>query len=240
MYGAMPRQQQYQPRGYPAQGQQFQQAGGQWGYQATQQGYAGAAGAFQGQAYPQQAVAGAQAFPQQQQWPQQGYGQAWPQQQQMGWGQEQAQWAAQQGQWGAGPQASGAMQPVAPQQQQQPMPGKPGPGQGKRPEAGKAPPSSGEGMQPEAYQRTLEYVQQCQSWSPATGEYPVMSPDSSSKGQQKGSGSPAQDSQAMPPPAPRTAGEPSKPVQDGNMVIGDMSSSLNTLMEENRYLHLMQ
>merc|ERR1719507_859585 len=50
------------------------------------------------------------------------------------------------------------------------------------------------------------------------------------------------DSQAMPPPSrPPPIGEPSKPVQEGgNMVIADMSSSLNTLMEENRYLHMMQ
>ena len=117
-------------------------------------------------------------------------------------------------------------------------------------EGPKAAVTSGEGMQPEAYQRTLEYVQQCQSWSsPTNPDFTgVMSPDSSSvKGaaannKQKSSPSHSGDSQAMPPPSrPPPIGEPSKPVQEGgNMVIADMSSSLNTLMEENRYLHMMQ
>lgn len=256
MYGM--RQQQYAQRGYP-QGQ-FQQ--GQWGPGANMAGY-GAMGqqqgampgyqatpAFQGQAYGQQPAAaatnGTQAGfsqQQQQQWPQQQYGQqqAWGQhQQQMGWTQEQ--WNAQQSNWanGAAPsprpaQATAAnpnMYPMAGQQEV-----------AKRPDPSKA--TTGEGMQPETYQRTLEYVQQCQSWSsPPTGDYgSVMSPDSSSVKGAKPKGSPGTDSQAMPPPSqPPPMGEPRKPsqIEEGNMVIADMSSSLNTLMEENRYLHMMQ
>ena len=231
-----------QYRGYPGQTQQFQGWGqGYAGTMPQQQGampgyQAGAAG-FQGQAYTQPPATAQAGFTQQQQWTQQQqqqgqYGQQWNQQQ--CWGQDQGQWAQ-------GQQWSGARAPAAPgmypmQGQQQPVPLKQ--------EAGKLSkaPATGEGMQPETYQRTLEYVQQCQSWSSPTS---VMSPDSS-QGTAIGAKpkvSSGQDSAAMPPPScPPPMGEPSKPVQggDGNMVIADMSSSLNTLMEENRYLHMMQ
>ena len=90
-------------------------------------------------------------------------------------------------------------------------------------------------MQPEAYQRTLEYVQQCQSWSSNS----VMSPDSTGA-KQKSSSPPHSNSDgaAMPPPPPA----PGANMQDNstNMVIGDMTSSINLLNEENRFLHLMQ
>ena len=279
MYGNMrqqqQQQQQYNTRGYPQQGQ-FQQGqwGGMGGYGVAQQ--QGAMPAYQAApgfqaGYGQQAVATATAAAgsagqanfqqqqQQQQWQQQGqYGQqqGWGQQQ-MGWGQEQGQQWAGQHSWAGG--ASGAtspraaatapnpnMYPMVPQQQQQPMAKVEA---AKRVEAPKAAVTTGEGMQPEAYQRTLEYVQQCQSWSsPTNPDFTgVMSPDSSSvKGaaanKQKSSPGHSGDSQAMPPPSrPPPIGEPSKPVQEGgNMVIADMSSSLNTLMEENRYLHMMQ
>lgn len=231
-----------QYRGYPGQSQQFQGWGqGYAGTMPQQQGampgyQAGAAG-FQGQAYTQPPATAQAGFTQQQQWAQQQqqqgqYGQQWNQQQ--CWGQEQGQWAQ-------GQQWSGARAPAAPgmypmQGQQQPVPLKQ--------EVGKMSkaPATGEGMQPETYQRTLEYVQQCQSWSSPTS---VMSPDSS-QGTATGAKPKVpsgQDSAAMPPPScPPPMGEPSKPVQggDGNMVIADMSSSLNTLMEENRYLHMMQ
>ena len=263
MYG-MRQQQQYNPRAYS--GQQFQ-AQGQWG--PGMNGYAGVgqqqgamppyqATGFQGGYGQQPAAAGSasQAAFSQQQWSQQqqaqyGQQQTWNQQQQMGW--DQGQWTAQQQQqqanWANGAPsprtsatpANAPMYPMAGQQQ-----GMPTKQEAKRTEGSKAPPT-GEGMQPETYQRTLEYVQQCQSWSsPAGGDYSsVMSPDSSSvKGAKAKSspGHPGSDSQAMPPPSlPPAMGEPSKPLQEGgNMVIADMSSSLNTLMEENRYLHLMQ
>jgi len=269
-------QQQYNTRGYPQQGQ-FQQGqwggGGMGGYGVAQQqgampAYQAAAGFQAG--YGQQTVAAATAAAgsagqanfqqQQQQWQQQqgqyGQQQAWGQQQ-MGWGQEQGQQWAGQHSWAGGaagatsPRAAATapnpnMYPMVPQQQQQPMAKVEA---AKRVEAPKAAVTTGEGMQPEAYQRTLEYVQQCQSWSsPTNPDYTgVMSPDSSSvKGaagnKQKSSPGHSGDSQAMPPPSrPPPIGEPSKPVQEGgNMVIADMSSSLNTLMEENRYLHMMQ
>ncbi|CAG9761811.1 unnamed protein product [Ceutorhynchus assimilis] len=54
-------------------------------------------------------------------------------------------------------------------------------------------------MRPDAYQRTLEYVQSCQSWNASSD------------------------------PNPNT-----------NMVVGDMTSSLSSLLEENRYLQMIQ
>ena len=103
-------------------------------------------------------------------------------------------------------------------------------------------------MQPEAYQRTLEYVQQCQSWSSNS----VMSPDTTgAKHKRSPSHNTTQDGAVMPPPppaslapaAPGAPGAPGANLQDNssnNMVIGDMTSSMNLLNEENRFLHLMQ
>merc|ERR1719382_531494 len=281
MYG-MRQQQHYNPRAYS--GQQFQ-AQGQWG--PGMNGYAGVgqqqgamppyqATGFQGGYGQQPAAAGSasQAAFSQQQWSQQqqaqyGQQQTWNQQQQMGW--DQGQWTAQQQQQQQANWANGApsprtsatpanapMYPMAGQQQ-----GMPTKQEAKRTEGSKAPPT-GEGMQPEAYQRTLEYVQQCQSWSSTS----VVSPDSSSvpgAKQKQSPGHPGADAQAMPPPAamgsgaplaqmapqsgamtPRHApggaaatpvmGEAPKQAQDSssNMVIADMSSSMNALMEENR------
>merc|ERR1719367_2578483 len=89
-------------------------------------------------------------------------------------------------------------------------------------------------MQPEAYQRTLEYVQQCQSWSSSN----VMSPDSSSVNGAKPKRSPphpagdgaAAAAAAMPPPMTNGGMTPagaSRPADNNtsNMIIGDMSSS---------------
>ncbi|XP_019756880.2 transcriptional activator cubitus interruptus isoform X2 [Dendroctonus ponderosae] len=55
-------------------------------------------------------------------------------------------------------------------------------------------------MRPETYQRTLEYVQSCQSWNASSNDQPPNS----------------------------------------NMVVGDMTSSLSSLLEENRYLQMIQ
>jgi len=114
------------------------------------------------------------------------------------------------------------------------------------------------GMQPEAYQRTLEYVQQCQSWSGNDCNNMISPDSSSSKGGAKPKQSPGHtgsDAQVMPPPNPAQSNQLAansgsvtpaqgdstpKAQESNNMVIADMSSSLNTLMEENRYLQMMQ
>lgn len=76
------------------------------------------------------------------------------------------------------------------------------------------------GMRQDTYQRTLEYVQQCQSWagsdmvSSSTHPLGTGSEASSLKGPLQGSTS--------------------------NMVINDMTSSLTSLLEENRYLQMIQ
>lgn len=53
-------------------------------------------------------------------------------------------------------------------------------------------------MRPDAYQRTLEYVQSCQSWNATTEPTPT----------------------------------------NNNMIVGDMTSSLSSLLEENRFLQM--
>jgi hypothetical protein len=76
------------------------------------------------------------------------------------------------------------------------------------------------GMRQDAYQRTLEYVQQCQSWA---GSDMV-----SSSTHPLGTGSEASSLKV--------------PLQGStsNMVINDMTSSLTSLLEENRYLQMIQ
>lgn len=264
--------------------QQQQQQGGMGGYQAFQNNYNQAPASNQAGFSQQQCGWGGNNVPPQQggvpaqahqgQHGQEYHGQNWSQQQQMQWnnGMDQSaqSWNGQQANWAAGvsPRTGTAtpnhnMYPNMPGQH----PGQAGPkGDSKRPDGAK----SNVEMQPEAYQRTLEYVQQCQSWSSTS----VVSPDSSSVNgakQKHSPGHPGADAQAMPPPAalgsgaplaqmapqsgamtPRHApagaaatpvmGETPKQAQDSssNMVIADMSSSMNTLMEENRYLHMMQ
>lgn len=68
------------------------------------------------------------------------------------------------------------------------------------------------GMRQDAYQRTLEYVQNCQSW---VGNSEMVS--STTNGAVK-------------------CGE----AASSNMVVNDMTSSLSSLLEENRYLQMIQ
>ncbi|KAF5296196.1 hypothetical protein FQA39_LY12650 [Lamprigera yunnana] len=68
------------------------------------------------------------------------------------------------------------------------------------------------GMRQDAYQRTLEYVQNCQSW---VNTADVVSSSTHPKGK-------------------------CNDVPSSNMVVNDMTSSLSSLLEENRYLQLIQ
>ncbi|XP_059486455.1 transcriptional activator cubitus interruptus isoform X3 [Neocloeon triangulifer] len=88
-------------------------------------------------------------------------------------------------------------------------------------------------MRQDTYQRTLEYVQQCRSWAaekPAAASNP-LSPDSSTE-------------PPAPPPPPKVEQPPPTPapgiMETSNMVVNDMTSSLSSLLEENRYLQLIQ
>lgn len=210
-----------QQAAYPQQQQQFQPG---YNQQQQQQQHAG---------YPGQ----------QQQWYGQGYDQTganWQQQTQMGWN---SQWnaGAQQQQQSAGNWSSN-MSPRTDAATPAMYNGNSAVKDPKRAAATATSAAATAGnktnveMQPEAYQRTLEYVQNCQnSWS--------MSPDSSNGAKPKRSPPHSADnasasaaaSAVMPPPQ----AAPSAP-QTNNMIIGDMSSSMNLLSEETRFLHMMQ
>jgi len=74
-----------------------------------------------------------------------------------------------------------------------------------------------QGMRQDSYRRTLEYVQQCRNWSinAQTHETNVSS---------------STHPMSLPQPLPASA----------NMVVNDMTSSLSSLLEENRYLQMIQ
>lgn len=72
-----------------------------------------------------------------------------------------------------------------------------------------------QGMRQDSYRRTLEYVQQCRNWSGNMHDTNVSS-----------STHPI----SLPQPLPASA----------NMVVNDMTSSLSSLLEENRYLQMIQ
>ena len=213
--------------------QQQQQQGFQPAYNQQHQGYG------QQQWYP-----GGQTY-EQNNWSQQQQPQQPQPQQHMGWSTGMTQWSGQQqpNSW-SGPRQEGGMYPpqLPPHPQSQPH---------SKAEAKRSDGAGGKSnveMQPEAYQRTLEYVQQCQSWSSNS----VMSPDTTgAKHKRSPSHNTTQDGAVMPPPppaslapaAPGAPGAPGANLQDNssnNMVIGDMTSSMNLLNEENRFLHLMQ
>ncbi|XP_050691009.1 transcriptional activator cubitus interruptus-like isoform X3 [Eriocheir sinensis] len=121
-------------------------------------------------------------------------------------------------------------------------------------------------MKPDTYQRTLEYVQQCQSWSSTVVKEEVTSttdqkPKLNPNGTVAGYSGPAAQAGLFPPPPPppppqqqqqqqASAGPqnpsrfatplPSALAETSNMVINDMTSSLTSLQEENKYLQLIQ
>ena len=108
-------------------------------------------------------------------------------------------------------------------------------------------------MRPETYQRTLEYVQQCQTWAtgtdkgakenkpPAAAESAVLKTAEQTTAPAgpaiagRGMLSPGQDAVSS-----STDRQEAAAVAASNMVIGDMNTSLNQLMQENRFLQLIQ
>lgn len=74
-----------------------------------------------------------------------------------------------------------------------------------------------QGMRQDSYRRTLEYVQQCRNWS-GTAQVHEASVSSSTH------------PMSLPQPLPASA----------NMIVNDMTSSLSSLLEENRYLQMIQ
>ncbi|XP_064537663.1 transcriptional activator cubitus interruptus [Drosophila montana] len=79
-------------------------------------------------------------------------------------------------------------------------------------------------MHSETYQRTLEYVQSCQNW---------METNSSLMGN-------AQVASTQPNPIWADVSSSTHPHPSTNMIINDMTTSLSSLLEENRYLQMMQ
>ncbi|CAL4104542.1 unnamed protein product [Meganyctiphanes norvegica] len=102
-------------------------------------------------------------------------------------------------------------------------------------------------MCPETYQRTLEYVQQCQSWSSptvkeevtsTTDQKPILNPNGTVVGY---TGPGSHEFVAPHPPGPRMGTPLPKALsQTSNMIINDMNSSLNSLQEENKYLQILK
>ncbi|XP_067015349.2 transcriptional activator cubitus interruptus [Anabrus simplex] len=84
------------------------------------------------------------------------------------------------------------------------------------------------GMRQDAYQRTLEYVQQCQSWAGSDAVSSTTHPPTARK---RADNSLAESSSSNKGPVHCST---------SNMVINDMTSSLTSLLEENRYLQMIQ
>ncbi|XP_071536978.1 uncharacterized protein ci [Panulirus ornatus] len=113
-------------------------------------------------------------------------------------------------------------------------------------------------MKPDTYQRTLEYVQQCQSWSSTVVKEEVTSttdqkPKLNPNGTVAGYTGPGSQTSVLPPSIQQPTQQPTMqgtsrfatplPValaETSNMVINDMSSSLTSLQEENKYLQMIQ
>jgi hypothetical protein len=122
-------------------------------------------------------------------------------------------------------------------------------------------------MRPETYQRTLEYVQQCQSWS-STGDgnnggraAKENKPPQQQQQQQPGACEPQMTKTAETAAVGRALLSPGQdavssstdrqeaaaaaaaallPSSANNMVVNDMNTSLNSLMQENRFLQMIQ
>lgn len=76
-----------------------------------------------------------------------------------------------------------------------------------------------QGMRQDSYRRTLEYVEQCRNWS-GSAQAQVHETGVSSSTHPL----------SLPQPLPASA----------NMIVNDMTSSLSSLLEENRYLQMIQ
>lgn len=107
-------------------------------------------------------------------------------------------------------------------------------------------------MRPETYQRTLEYVQQCQSWN--TGDGVKVTKENKPPTQAATAGevarnaeasgrsllSPGQDAVSSSTDRQDASIAPPMVVTASNMVVHDMNTSLNSLMQENRFLQMIQ
>ena len=105
-------------------------------------------------------------------------------------------------------------------------------------------------MRPETYQRTLEYVQQCQTWTtgdsaraakenkPPHGGTECVKPVETVVPPSRGS--PAQDAVSSSTDRQDQTNVSAMIMSASNMVVHDMNTSLNSLMQENRFLQMIQ
>lgn len=105
-------------------------------------------------------------------------------------------------------------------------------------------------MRPETYQRTLEYVQQCQSWTtgdsvktakenkPPQGTLESVKPLETAVPSSRGS--PGQDAVSSSTDHQDQTNVSAMIMSASNMVVHDMNTSLNSLMQENRFLQMIQ
>ena len=103
-------------------------------------------------------------------------------------------------------------------------------------------------MRPETYQRTLEYVQQCQTWT--TGDSVKAAKESkAAQGAAEcvkvvssvpGPASAGQDAVSSSTDRQDQANVSAMIMSASNMVVHDMNTSLNSLMQENRFLQMIQ
>ncbi|XP_062533394.1 transcriptional activator cubitus interruptus isoform X2 [Armigeres subalbatus] len=89
-------------------------------------------------------------------------------------------------------------------------------------------------MGSETYQRTLEYVQNCQNWVESAADM-VSSSTHPTTGANAAAGATAGTASAAAAVAP-----PPPPAAASNLVINDMSTSLSSYFEEDRYLQMIQ
>ena len=105
-------------------------------------------------------------------------------------------------------------------------------------------------MRPETYQRTLEYVQQCQTWTTgdsvkaAKENKPLQGADECVKPVEtavpSSRGSPGQDAVSSSTDRQDQTSVSAMIMSASNMVVHDMNTSLNSLMQENRFLQMIQ
>ncbi|XP_065076252.1 transcriptional activator cubitus interruptus-like [Ochlerotatus camptorhynchus] len=90
-------------------------------------------------------------------------------------------------------------------------------------------------MGSDTYQRTLEYVQNCQNWVESAAD---MVSSSTHPTGTTGATATAATTTAPPPPPPTAAAAAA--AASSNLVINDMSTSLSSYFEEDRYLQMIQ
>ena len=126
--------------------------------------------------------------------------------------------------------------------------------EGNKSKSGEDPTDNNNYMKQDTYQRTLEYVQQCQNWSTVvkdevtsttTEQKPTLNPNGTVTGYMPPTLPGVQQSiPAMPQLTDNieflTPLNPVSVSEGPNMVLNNLSSSLNSLQQENKYFQMLQ